>query len=64
MSRKVEDLNNWMSPKGLQQLDKNLNDKQKEAVKEIGFDSFCHLQADTIPGKLMAWLAHNFDTCL
>ena len=52
-----------MSPKGLRQLIEKLNDKQKEAGKEIGFDSFLYLQVDMIPGKLAVWLVCNFDTC-
>ncbi|KAJ8420524.1 hypothetical protein Cgig2_024955 [Carnegiea gigantea] len=52
-----------MSPKGLRQLIEKLNDKQKDAVKEIGFGGFLHLQLDMIPGKLAVWLVRNFDTC-
>ncbi|KAJ8444074.1 hypothetical protein Cgig2_030931 [Carnegiea gigantea] len=52
-----------MSPKGLRQLIEKLNDKQKEAVKEIGFGGLLHLQLDMIPGKLAVWLVRNFDTC-
>ncbi|KAJ8423982.1 hypothetical protein Cgig2_030083 [Carnegiea gigantea] len=52
-----------MSPKGLRQLIEKLNNKQKEAVKEIGFGCFLHLQLDMIPGKLAVWLVRDFDTC-
>ncbi|KAJ8420126.1 LOW QUALITY PROTEIN: hypothetical protein Cgig2_009191 [Carnegiea gigantea] len=58
---KPKEFNNRMSPKGLRQLIEKLNDKQKEAVKEIGFGGFFHLQLDMIPGKLA--LVRNFDTC-
>jgi len=54
--KKVKEFNNWMSPKGLRQRIENLNDKQKEAVREIDFGSFLHLQADMIPRKLALWL--------
>ncbi|KAJ8441396.1 hypothetical protein Cgig2_009104 [Carnegiea gigantea] len=60
---KPKEFNNRMSPKGLRQLIKKLNDKQKEVVKEIGFGGFLHLQLDMIPGKLAVWLVRNFDTC-
>ncbi|KAJ8421688.1 hypothetical protein Cgig2_009480 [Carnegiea gigantea] len=60
---KPKEFNNRMSPKGLRQLIAKLNDKQKEAVKEIGFGGFLHLQLDMIPGKLAVWLVCNFDTC-
>ncbi|KAJ8423195.1 LOW QUALITY PROTEIN: hypothetical protein Cgig2_019237 [Carnegiea gigantea] len=59
---KPKEFNNRMSPKGLRQLIEKLNDKQKEAVKEIGFSGFLYLQVDIIPGKLA--LVRNFDTCL
>ncbi|KAJ8419980.1 hypothetical protein Cgig2_011904 [Carnegiea gigantea] len=48
---------------GFAQLIKNLNDKQKEAVKEISFVNFLYLQVDMIPGKLAVWLVRNFDAC-
>ncbi|KAJ8445868.1 hypothetical protein Cgig2_000180 [Carnegiea gigantea] len=51
---KPKEFNNRMSPKGLRQLIKKLNDKQKEAVKEIGFGSFLHLQLDMMPRKLVS----------
>ncbi|KAJ8421748.1 hypothetical protein Cgig2_028803 [Carnegiea gigantea] len=60
---KSKEFNNQMSPKGLKQLIKKLNDKQKEAVKEIGFGGFLYLQVDMISGKLAVWLVRNFDTC-
>lgn len=41
--KKVKEFNNRMSPTGLQQLIKNLNNKQKEVVKEIDFGDFLHL---------------------
>ncbi|KAJ8420428.1 LOW QUALITY PROTEIN: hypothetical protein Cgig2_014307 [Carnegiea gigantea] len=44
-----------MSPKGLRQLIKNLNDKQKEDIREIFFGGFLHLQADIIPEKMCGW---------
>ncbi|KAJ8431131.1 hypothetical protein Cgig2_010064 [Carnegiea gigantea] len=44
--RKVKEFKNRMSCKGLQQLIENLNDKQKEVIKEIDFGDFLHLQAD------------------
>ena len=50
--KKVTDFNNWTLPKGLQQLIENLNDKQKEVIKEISFDSLLHLQVDMILGRL------------
>ncbi|KAJ8420462.1 hypothetical protein Cgig2_000533 [Carnegiea gigantea] len=46
---KPKEFNNRMSP--------------KEAVKEIGFGGFLHLQLDMIPRKLAVWLVRNFDTC-
>ena len=46
--RKVKEFNNWMSPNGLRQLIENLNDKQEEAIKEIDFGGFFHLQAEVI----------------
>jgi len=52
-----------MSPKGLRQLIEKLNDKQKEAVKEIGFGGFLYLQVDMILKKLALWLVRSFDTC-
>jgi len=52
-----------MSPKGLRQLIENVNDKQKEVVKEISFGGFLYLQVDVILGKLAVWLVRNFDTC-
>ncbi|KAJ8422157.1 LOW QUALITY PROTEIN: hypothetical protein Cgig2_012316 [Carnegiea gigantea] len=58
--RKVKEFNNWMSPNGLQQLIENLNDKQKEAIKQIDFEGFFRLQVD---GKLAVWSAYNFSTC-
>ncbi|KAJ8421428.1 hypothetical protein Cgig2_018795 [Carnegiea gigantea] len=57
--RKPKEFNNRMSPR----LIEKLNDKQKEALKEIGFGGFLHLQLDMIPGKLAVWLVRNFDTC-
>ncbi|KAJ8422555.1 hypothetical protein Cgig2_033478 [Carnegiea gigantea] len=59
---KPKEFNNRMSPKGLRQLIEKLNDKQKEAVKEIGFGGFLYLQVDMIPGKLVVWLVRNLDT--
>ena len=38
--KKVKEFINWMSPKGLRQLVQNLNDKQKEGIREIGFGGF------------------------
>ncbi|KAJ8420015.1 hypothetical protein Cgig2_020041 [Carnegiea gigantea] len=61
--KKVKEFINQMSPKGLQQLIQNLNDKQKEGIREIRFGGFLHLQADIIPEKLVVWLVWNFDTC-
>ncbi|KAJ8425741.1 hypothetical protein Cgig2_007597 [Carnegiea gigantea] len=61
--RKPKEFNNRMSPKGLRQLIEKLNDKQKEAIKEIRFNDFLHLQLDMIPWKLAVWLVCNFDTC-
>ncbi|KAJ8419830.1 hypothetical protein Cgig2_019353 [Carnegiea gigantea] len=60
---KPKEFNNRMSPKGLRQLIEKLNDKQKEAVKEIGFGGFLHFQLDMILEKLAVWLVRNFDTC-
>ncbi|KAJ8426217.1 hypothetical protein Cgig2_024772 [Carnegiea gigantea] len=60
--KEVKEFNHQISPKGLQQVIENLKDKQKEALKEIDFGGFLHLQADIIPGKLALWLVHNFDT--
>ncbi|KAJ8421869.1 LOW QUALITY PROTEIN: hypothetical protein Cgig2_016479 [Carnegiea gigantea] len=61
--KKVKKFNNQMSPKGLQQLIENLNNKQKEVVKEIDFRSFLHLQAGMILGKLALWLNFNNFSC-
>ncbi|KAJ8423262.1 hypothetical protein Cgig2_014408 [Carnegiea gigantea] len=36
---------------------------QKHTVKEVGFDGFLLFEADTIPGKLVVCLVHNFDSC-
>jgi len=52
-----------MSPKAFLQVIENLNNKQNEAVKEIGFRDFLHLQADINLGKLALWLVRNFNTC-
>ncbi|KAJ8426362.1 hypothetical protein Cgig2_025501 [Carnegiea gigantea] len=60
---KPKEFNNRMSPKGLTQLIEKLNDKQREALKEIGFGGFLYLQVDMIRGKLAVWLVRNFDTC-
>ncbi|KAJ8444799.1 hypothetical protein Cgig2_014988 [Carnegiea gigantea] len=60
---KPKEFNNRMSPKGLRQLIEKLNDKQKEAIKEIGFGSFLYLKVDMIPGKLALQLVCNFNTC-
>jgi len=49
---KPKEFNNLMSPKGLRQLIEKLNDKQKEAGREISFGGFLYLQVDMIPGKL------------
>ena len=46
---KPKEFNNRMSPKGLRQLIEKLNDKQKEAVKEIGFGGFLHLHLLILP---------------
>ncbi|KAJ8424216.1 hypothetical protein Cgig2_033100 [Carnegiea gigantea] len=61
--RKLKEVNSYMSPKALRQVIENLNNKQKEAIKEIGFRGFLHLQDDMISGKLALWLVRNFDTC-
>ncbi|KAJ8420433.1 hypothetical protein Cgig2_023118 [Carnegiea gigantea] len=61
---KPKEFNNRMSPKGLRQVIEKLNDKQKELVKEIGFEGLLYLQVDMISGKLVVWLVRNFDTCL
>ncbi|KAJ8425495.1 hypothetical protein Cgig2_028513 [Carnegiea gigantea] len=50
-----------MSPKGLQRLTENLNDKQKQAIQEVGFNNFLHLEADKILEKPAVWLVHNFN---
>jgi len=60
---KTKEFNNRMSPQGLRQLMKNVNDNQKQAIKENDFGSLLHLQVDTIPGRLAVWLVRNFDTC-
>ncbi|KAJ8421310.1 hypothetical protein Cgig2_017156 [Carnegiea gigantea] len=60
--RKVKGFNNQMSPKALWQRIENLNNKQKEAVREIGFEGFLNLQADMILRKLALWLVQNFGT--
>ncbi|KAJ8444803.1 hypothetical protein Cgig2_014992 [Carnegiea gigantea] len=52
-----------MSPKRLRQLIEKLNDKQKEAIKEIGFGGFLYLKVDMIPGKLALQLVRDFNTC-
>ncbi|KAJ8435776.1 hypothetical protein Cgig2_019195 [Carnegiea gigantea] len=59
--RMVKEFNNLTSPKGLGQLIENLNNKQKEAIEEIGFGGFLHSPVDMIPGKLAVWLVHNID---
>ena len=59
----VKEFNNLTSPKGLGQQIENLNNKQKEAIKEIGFGGFLHLPVDIISGKLAVWLVHNVDAC-
>ncbi|KAJ8447521.1 hypothetical protein Cgig2_031134 [Carnegiea gigantea] len=48
--------------RGLLNLIKNLNDKQKWTIKEISLSSFLHLQAGMIPGRLAVQFVRNFDT--
>ncbi|KAJ8428365.1 hypothetical protein Cgig2_015883 [Carnegiea gigantea] len=54
---KPKEFNNRMSPKGLRQLIEKLNDKQKEAVKEIGFGSFLYLRFRVIERDVYMALA-------
>ncbi|KAJ8437684.1 hypothetical protein Cgig2_028622 [Carnegiea gigantea] len=53
--KKVEEFINHMSPKRLQQLIENLNDKKKAGIREISFRGFQHLQADIISEKMAVW---------
>ncbi|KAJ8421730.1 hypothetical protein Cgig2_027404 [Carnegiea gigantea] len=50
---KAKEFNNRMLPKALRQLIEKPNDKQKEAIKEIGFGNFLYLQVDMILGKAL-----------
>ena len=50
-----------MSPKALRKVIEYLNDKRKEAVRDIRW-GFLHVEANMVPGKLELWLVRNFDT--
>ncbi|XP_057800705.1 uncharacterized protein LOC131016113 [Salvia miltiorrhiza] len=50
------------SPSYLQKLISSLNDAQKEAVRQIGFGDFLHLQINELTTKLTYWVVKNFDS--
>ncbi|KAJ8425006.1 hypothetical protein Cgig2_025385 [Carnegiea gigantea] len=52
-----------MSPSGFVAMIENLNEAQRQAVHDMGFGGFLHLQAIELPGDLCKWLVDNFDLC-
>lgn len=50
-----------MCCRGLVTLLKELNPQQKNAVKELGFESLFSLEVTTLPSSLCHWLVKNFD---
>ncbi|KAJ8420329.1 hypothetical protein Cgig2_020667 [Carnegiea gigantea] len=54
---KLKEFNNQMSLEALRKVTINLDNKQKEAIRETGFRGFLHLQSDMISRKLALWLA-------
>uniref|UniRef100_A0A803MAB0 Ubiquitin-like protease family profile domain-containing protein n=1 Tax=Chenopodium quinoa TaxID=63459 RepID=A0A803MAB0_CHEQI len=42
-------------------LVKNLSDKQKQAVVEVGFGGLLHLKLQTLCRKMLPWLVENFN---
>lgn len=48
------------SPSSLQTAMKNLEDEEKEVIREMGFGSMLDLKIDTLPSKIGLWLVKNF----
>ncbi|KAD6796551.1 hypothetical protein E3N88_07447 [Mikania micrantha] len=52
---------NRCSPKQLIRALKKLSRKQKDKLREVGFEGILNLQVDGIPQRLGYFVAHNFD---